>query len=342
MRIVLDCRYLEKSGIGTYTKGLIDNLVCDNRNEYIFYGKSDVIRKYYGNVSIIESSHSPFSIKGLFSGAREINKYDAFYTPNFLFPIGLKKDIFSTIHDVAFFDMKEASKNFFDRSIKKVLLRRCAKKSKLIFTVSKFSEERIKHWLPVAAPKIVVTYTGLSNDILSFKRSDVKKNQIVYVGNLKRTKNVVTLLEAFASVHEVDKNMKLYIVGDKTSTYSKEIFSHINDENVEFTGKLANNEVFSLISESKFLVSPSLYEGFGLLPYEALFLGTKPIISEIPVYKEIYGNQDVIFFKDKGDLINKILNSSSQSSFVPSDLYSFKHVSEVVRERMCENADKQN
>ena len=68
----------------------------------------------------------------------------------------------------------------------------------------------------------------------------------------------------------------------------------------------------NLYNYAEVFVYPSLYEGFGLPPLEALYLGTKPIISDIDVFKEVYSNLPVEFFKvsDSESLKDKILNSN--------------------------------
>ena len=83
-------------------------------------------------------------------------------------------------------------------------------------------------------------------------------------------------------------------------------------EGIKFTGKISDEELLNLERKAKFLIQPSLYEGFGLPPLEALYLKTKPIISDIDVFKEIYSDLDVDFFKvnDSDDLVMKIKNSN--------------------------------
>ena len=87
------------------------------------------------------------------------------------------------------------------------------------------------------------------------------------------------------------------------------------------------------------LVQPSLYEGFGLPPLEAMTLGTRCLISDIPVLKEIYNGFPVVFFKagDPVDLKNKMMEllfNKTPSSFVLSEellsKYTFKKTSEII------------
>ena len=83
---------------------------------------------------------------------------------------------------------------------------------------------------------------------------------------------------------------------------------------MEFTGWVDNDRLCQLIAKSKALVLPSMYEGFGIPPMEAMYLGTKAIVSDIPILKEIYSDFPVSFFKmgNELDLKNKLLTTNTQ------------------------------
>ena len=92
-----------------------------------------------------------------------------------------------------------------------------------------------------------------------------------------------------------------------------------------------------MYSSSKLLIQPSLYEGFGLPPLEALKAGTNALISDIPVFKEIYKDFPVTFFKSENieDLCSKILQVYNEPSpqNVP-DIYSFKRTFNIIEENL--------
>ena len=94
-----------------------------------------------------------------------------------------------------------------------------------------------------------------------------------------------------------------------------------------------------LYAQSKLLVQPSYYEGFGMPPLEALTVGTQAIISDIPVFKEIYGSLPVTFFKtgDSGDLAEKLLAKNKEISDTKKidlssieELYSYKRSAKII------------
>lgn len=319
MKIVVDCRYLGKSGIGRFLEGVLSCL--PKEHEFVFFGDKEIISKYSLKGEIIDTKKDAFSFKGLFDNTKKINKYDAFFTPNFIFPFGIKIPVYTIIHDTIFLDYKDATKNYIDYLIKKTLIKRAVKKSEKIFTVSNFTKKRIAAYFKKANKKVEVVYAGISKKVLNYKMDKVeKKNQIVFVGNLKKNKNIIELIKAFDIVKQNNKDMKLLIIGESChKTKDDEVLKCLNQSSIEFKGKIRDEELFKIISESRFLIQPSLYEGFGLPPLEALYLNTRPIISNIEVFKEIYKGLDVIYYSGIDDLVNKILNSSYEGVKKPID-----------------------
>ena len=268
----------------------------------------------YQNAHIIENDTNPFSVKGILHfNSREINrKCDAVIIPNFLIPFGIKIPVYSVIHDLIFLDVKEAVNNKIDYLIKRSLLKRCVKKSKKIACVSEFTKGRCEFYFKKYSDKYYVNYSGISKSIIEFKNNEhrvEKKNSIVFIGNIKRHKGIKTLLSAFS---EIDNGLTLKIIGEREGFITGLDIDEKEYANVEFTGKLTNEELYSELESAKFLIQPSVYEGFGLPPLEALYLGTKPIISDIDVFKEVYSDLPVAFFKvgDAEDLRDKIINES--------------------------------
>ena len=117
--------------------------------------------------------------------------------------------------------------------------------------------------------------------------------------------------------------MKLVIVGNSCNfkTQDSDLISKIKeqDDNILFTGWLPSEDVYNTIMHAECLVQPSLYEGFGIPPLEALYLGCSVIVSDIPVFKEIYNDLPVCFFdsRNKMDLVKKLENIEKSS--LPKD-----------------------
>ena len=114
------------------------------------------------------------------------------------------------------------------------------------------------------------------------------------------------LLSAFSRVD----GLKLKIIGEKDNFLTGLSLDESAYDNVVFTGRISDEELFNEIRSAKFLVQPSLYEGFGLPPLEALYLGTQPIISDIDVFREVYKELPVVFFDGEKDLTEKLKRNS--------------------------------
>ena len=312
MKIGVDCRYLGLSGIGRFLENILKHFDF-SKNEYTLFGKKEKIENYK-NANLVYTDESPFSKKGLFNKAFKITKkMDYFYSPNFIIPYTVKCKCITTLHDILFLDMKEVNGGLLDLLSKKILLKRCMKKSKCIFTVSEFSKKRISYYYPKYKDKIIYSYQGIEDNFKSYEKQE-KENYIIFVGNIKKQKGLKTLIEAFNLID--DKSLDLFIVGDSKNFKNKddEIINMFNDNRIKFTGFLSDEDLKKKVAKAKFLIQPSIYEGFGLPPLEALYLGTKPIISDIDVFKEVYSDLPVEFFKvgDPNDLKDKILNSSEE------------------------------
>lgn len=308
MNIAVDCRYLGKSGIGRVCEGIIDNFDYSAHSFYLIGNKEKLAK--YSDAIIVEDNSNPYSKKGLLKfNKKRINKEcDCIVIPNFLIPFGIKIPVHSVMHDLIFLDVKETVNGKIDYLIKKTLLKRCMKKSKTIACVSNFTKSRCEFHFKRYSHKCYVNYNGLSKEIIEYGKThkDVKKeNTIVYVGNVKRHKGLNTLLQAFSNVD--DPTLKLKIIGERDGFITGLDLNEEDYPNVIFTGRLVNEELYSEIQKAKFLVQPSIYEGFGLPPLEALYLGTQPIISDIEVFKEIYADLPVVFFNGEEELSKYII-----------------------------------
>lgn len=303
MKIAIDCRMYNSSGIGTYIREVLPYMVS-TENKFLLIGKKNELKEYINlkNVEIQECNIPIFSPKEVFFfPAKKINECDILYTPNYNIPGGIKIPIYSTIHDVIFLDMPELTSKL-GYLIRKIFYKRAYYLSKTIFTVSNFSKKRIEYHLG-DKKDIIVTYNGISKHMLEDDGTIYeKKDYIIFVGNIKKHKGLKTLLLAYNEAKKEGLTSNLVIVGNQNNFKTKdeeviEILKKSKDEGIIFTGYVDNRELKKLIAEAKVLVQPSLYEGFGIPPLEALVLGTSIIASDIEVFKEIYNNLDIEFFE---------------------------------------------
>ena len=336
MKIAVDCRMSGKSGIGTFLDEILPYLKSSENELFLF-----------GTKESTPCNVKTFSLKEMFLFPKEllkkINLCDVYFSPYCNIPGGIKIPVFSTIHDIVFLDVKGlcgkagviARKFFYKRAIRK---------SKEIFTVSNFSKERIEKVLKCKI-KISVVYNGLPS-YMEKKCSNVKKdNSIIFIGNIKKHKGLSVLLEAFEKFYQLEniaEKPKLLIVGSQDNFRTKdnsisEKISELNSKysnSIEFTGFVENEKLLLLLSQAKFLIQPSLYEGFGIPPLQALYCGTKAVISDIPVFKEIYDGFPVVFFEsgNSNDLCEKMQRTFCDESPLGEipEKYSYKKTASLI------------
>lgn len=345
MKIAIDCRMLGSGGIGTYLQSLLPFFI--NHYDCTLLLKSKDIESYskYNNVKTIICDIPTFSIKELLffpkDILREINSFDIYYSPYCNIPCGIKIPIFSTIHDVVFLDVKGLSGKI-GTIARKWFYQHAINRSTTIFTVSQFSKERIEHHLKTKKVPVIVTYNAVPHWFKDGVEENIsKKDTILFVGNIKKHKGLHTLVAAYKELLESDFSGKLMIVGNANNfrTTDDSISQELNslpEDSVIYTGRISDTELKTKYAEAKLLIQPSLYEGFGMPPMEALSLGTNVVISNIPVFKEIYKDLPVTYFEveNADDLADKIKSAYNQNVPDFSNPYTFEKTFDIIRNEL--------
>lgn len=316
MRLAVDCRLIGSTGIGVFLANVLDNIVKDTSHTYLLIGNKEKLSAYssLNHCSILPCDLGSFNPKELLLFPTvEVNKCDAFYTPNFNIPMGIKVPIYSTIHDILFFETENFG-SFIHRLALKWYVKRALRISRTVFTVSQFSKERIKAYFNTSADLAVVN-NGINASLSRYRADNEykgRKEGIVFLGSIKKHKGLHVLLEAYERLRkEVKDCPPLTVIGHVDfRTKDEKTLALINNsrDHVNFLGAVDDRTLYDVLSRSAVLVSPSFYEGFGIPPLEAMYLGTPAIISDIPVYKEVYGDLPVTYFKtgDSDDLYVKL------------------------------------
>ena len=343
MKIAIDCRMYNSSGIGTYLQGILPHLLNELKNDYLLLGNTNILSKYKAdNVAIQEVNIPIFSIKELFCfPCSKINSCDVFLTPNFNIPMGIKVPIYVFIHDVVFLDIKELTSKV-GYYIRKYYIKRAIKIAKKILTVSTFSKKRIiSHFNKTK--DIIVAPCAIKDNLINYSPQKIYNSEefIIFVGNIKPHKGLKTLVEGWKYAREKGFDKQLVIVGEKEgfkTKLSNEDF--LKDENIIFTGRIPDEELYIYISNASILVQPSIYEGFGLPPLEALYLGTSCLLSDIEVFKELYSDfQNCYFFKSENtiDLAKKLLSIPLKKIEQKESIinqFDFKKTSQIILENI--------
>lgn len=315
MRIAIDCRYLGMSGIGTFLLNILHELLASHpEHEFLLICNRhlDVAMCNHKHIKCLQVKAVPLSVKEHYSfPIRDVNRCDVFFSPYVSVPMGIRIPVFTTIHDMLFFDCPELFSSF-QRGIRKLYLKRTIRKSSEIFTVSQFSKSRIEHHFGKTRP-IRVLGNSICGKLKGFVPAGIQKDDtIVFVGNIKEHKGLRSLLQAFAGLRQDGCKSELLIIGESRHFRTKDKATLAlleNQAGISFTGYLSDEELYEKVATARLLVQPSFYEGFGIPPMEALYLGTNVLVSDIPVFREVYQNLPVTFFNvgDVSDLKNKMM-----------------------------------
>jgi glycosyltransferase involved in cell wall biosynthesis len=355
MKIAVDSRMSGMSGIGVFLDNILSFFISERSSIHTFLliGRGDQLEKYltHSNCSIIRTDIKIFSIKEqLAFPTKEINQCDVFFSPNYNIPAGIHIPIYSTIHDVVFLDVKGLVSPI-GRLIRHYFLWRALRWSKKIFTVSEFSRQRILCYFK-GTLDIIVVKNGIGYSIKNYVATEDAPypfEYILYVGNIKKHKGLSLLFEAFKQAESQGFSKKLVVVGEYKDfrTKDKTILKILDKEgkDILFTGKIPDNQLYNLMAHASLLVQPSFYEGFGLSPLEALYLGCPVLISDIPVFHEIYDGLPVTFFNvnDVNDLTDKILllaNITMEKKSIKNiieDRYDFDRSANLILNQLMES-----
>jgi len=239
-----------------------------------------------------------------------------------------------TIHDLSFY-VEPKWFSFSYRLFYGCLTPIVAKKSKAIITVSNFSKSEIQKFLKVPSEKITVVYNSISQNLKNNHdsiqaTSDTAKKYILAVSSLDPRKNHQKLIEAFES--DLFDNYYLYLVGKGASHFNINLKEN-NNERLKFLGYVSDNELMELYSGAEVFIYPSLYEGFGVPPLEAMINKCPIIVSNIAPLREVC--QDAAYYIDPNDVrsiingLNEVINNTelrirlSKSGFARANEFSW-------------------
>jgi glycosyltransferase involved in cell wall biosynthesis len=235
-----------------------------------------------------------------------VGDFDIFHAANYQAPALRRARLVSTVHDINFVRFPEMQSKGIRRFIKS--LPRLLERSSIVLADSRFTAGELSDVYDIPAEKVRVVYPGLNPAFLEEPSEEevetalraycIEPPYLAYIGNLHPRKNLATLLEAFALLRGRGLEHRLAVIGGgglgrlNNAEYRKLAF-RVRDlgleEAVVFTGYVPDERLKCLLARADMLVFPSIYEGFGLPPLEAMACGVPVITSRRASLPEVVG-----------------------------------------------------
>lgn len=342
MKIGIDARMYgtEQGGLGRYVQQLIlelenlnvpaEILIFLRKNNWDGYKpRSSNFKKVLADVpwyGFAEQTSLPLILQK--------NPVDLMHFPHWNVPLFYNKPFVVTIHDLLLLDhpTREASTlGIFSYELKqlgfKATLKHAAKNAKSIITVSNYSKKEIVNKLSISDKKIFVTYPApsleRSNSREVLTKFGINQPYAYYLGVAYPHKNLDRLLKAWEIFLISNPHTQLVLSGKKNFFYGRLIEKNkklFNEKKVIFTDYISDKESSELISNSKVFVFPSLYEGFGIPPVEAMNLGVPVAASNVTSIPEILEGAALFFNPEDPEEIARALDTLFSNEEMRSEL----------------------
>jgi len=312
-------------GAGRYIINLVRNLLeIDNKNTYVLTGR-------YASTRYLEIAYNlkknfennKIELKFYKTTQKKLDlwnrfkfppieflgfKADILHCPDYLIPPTLNKNIILTIHDLAFIRFPKFNFEWFIKKYTREV-KKNAQISKKIIADSKSTKNDIIRFFKIDSRKVDVvhlaadkTFRTLTADRIDkniLKKYKIDKKYILSVGTIEPRKNFITLIKAFNHIKQkkADFSYKLVIAG-RTGWKSEDTYLERENspyrEDILFTGRVPNRDLVQIYNQAELFVYPSLFEGFGLPPLEAMSCGLPVIASDTSSLKEVIGNAGIL------------------------------------------------
>lgn len=369
MHIVIDCRFQTCSGIGRYIREIVSRLVQDDAVKFSLIIDDTAVDEEFmakcrrPNVSTIVCRAKMYSLREQIEIPLKVPSCDIFWATHYnapILPLRAKRKIV-TIYDMAHLAL--ADMLHFGR------MKRCYANLLMyiathcyddIFTISNFTKSEILKFEKINPDKIKVHYLGVdyekyhpvTNEKLLQEvrlKYQLPTEYFLFVGNVKPHKNLYRLVEAYALLLEQrPTDCKLVIAGKKEGFFTGEtsleslIQSRHLEDKVLFTGYVEEHHMPALYTMAKAFVFPSIYEGFGLPPLEAMACGCPVFAANAASMPEVYSEAAVYFNPLDVDDIARVLDQRSGEAFSGNQLkqkYNWHDCASLIQESLCSDLE---
>ncbi len=317
MKVAIDIRRMTEFGVGTYIRNVVRTLArLDRDSKYFLIGSPAKVAECGAlppNFHAVALDGSDDTIKGNLAFRAIVKRLgcDVVHIPHlFWIPRGLSCPYVLTVHDLLEHMYGSRNASSTRRNLHFYLTRRVLRKAARVIAVSQFTKNEIEKLLAIPNARIEVVYNAIDERFLHghataadreliAQRYLVNYPFILYAGAIRPHKNVVRIIEAFSALkselqkEKVYPDLKLIIIGDDLSSHPRlrrTVVRGCVQNDVRFLGFVPIDVLRIFYDTAKIFVFPSLYEGFGLPPLEAMAHGTPVVTSNTSSLPEVAGN----------------------------------------------------
>jgi glycosyltransferase involved in cell wall biosynthesis len=321
VRIAIDIRRMTDFGVGTYTRNIVRALArLDRNNEYMLLGSSEKIAEIGPlpeNFRGQPFDKNDTSVSGYLECRNLLQRMrcDLVHIPHlFWAPRSLPCRYVVTVHDLLEHMYRTHDRSSLRRSMHFQLTGRVLRHADRIFAVSKFTKSEVEKIFGIPASRIQVIYNAIDERFLRGHATEqdrqvlaerylINQDFLLYAGRISPHKNVVRIIEAFSALKAaLEKEgkfpgLKLIIIGDELSKHPdlrRTVIRGGVQNDVRFMGFVPIEVLRIFYDAAKVFVFPSLYEGFGLPPVEAMAHGTPVVTSNTSSLPEVVGSAAVL------------------------------------------------
>ena len=309
MRIAIDARKLRDYGIGTYVRNLLRHLArLDGNTDYVVLchrADRKLAAQLGPNFRLVFDASRSYSVREQFTVPFDLYRIrpDLFHEPHYVLPPLTPCRSIVTIHDCIHLRFPQYLPSRLGYAYARSSMWMAAHRASRILTVSEASKRDILEYVGVPETKIDVIYNAIDErfweppppeHVESVRaRYQLHDPFVLYAGNIKPHKNIERLIDAFHTLRRRGTDVRLLVLGDEVSRYAtlrRAVHRHQLHKHVRFLGFVQDSTLAILYRLAAVFVFPSLYEGFGLPPLEAMASGTPVITSNVSSLPEVVGD----------------------------------------------------
>jgi glycosyltransferase involved in cell wall biosynthesis len=316
VKVAIDARKWRDYGIGTYVRNLVRHLARLDRETtyFLFCNTADeaTLRDLAENFVPVVDDSAGYSLKEHVSIPLKLRRLgaDLLHTPHDVRPLFCTIPSVVTIHDCIHLLFPEYLPNGMAWQYAHFMMGQAVRRSAVVFTVSEASRTDILRFYPWADPeKVQVVPNAIDADLLEDpgpeetervrERYQIRGRFVLFVGNVKPHKNLDRLIAAFANLRKEPghDDLKLLLIGEDVSRYGslrRSVEAAGVRQDVRFFGFVPHRTLAALYRMASVFAFPSLYEGFGLPPLEAMACGTPVVTSRLSSLPEVVGDAAIL------------------------------------------------